>query len=495
MSAFFLFNNIHVAQELLGALVFAVAAWLALDAFLIRRDFLTASRGIGFIVLSIAQVLHAFGLFGASHAASAHVIYILGAAFVLLNLLLERPVDRPKLHAMAPMMVVVTYGHYLVAFLYAAIAFFSYLQYRKETKKNLAPFWLAFTFLFLASLCAAFYAPGELSVAWVVGHLLETAGFISLGFWVWQYLSARLEEEIVLIFTSLAMSIAIVVTLAFSTILIHQVENATKENLAANVKVLDFAVLSLKDEALAKARALSVDEPVLRAYAQNDFAALQDRAVVLFEEEKIGFLTFVDRDGRVIVRAHALTRRDDTLALEAAAGSALRGKAQSAIEVSSFEKLSVRAAAPVYLKGEIAGAVVLGYPLDVAFADKLKRVTGLDVSIIQGDTIIASTIGTNRDRTPLTDITITDREVLTRVRGSKESITLSTRIAGAPYLASYSPLADQEGAVIGMISVAKSQSDIAGIAARTNILTLITVIAIVLVLIIPLYLVTKRLAR
>ena len=56
MSLFFLFNNLHFAVEILGALAFLIVGWLALDAFLIRRDFTTATRWIGFGFLVLWQV-------------------------------------------------------------------------------------------------------------------------------------------------------------------------------------------------------------------------------------------------------------------------------------------------------------------------------------------------------------------------------------------------------------------------------------------------------
>ena len=53
MSLFFWLNNIHYSLQLFGGLAFLLVAWLAIDSFLIRRDFITFSRGLGFLFLAV----------------------------------------------------------------------------------------------------------------------------------------------------------------------------------------------------------------------------------------------------------------------------------------------------------------------------------------------------------------------------------------------------------------------------------------------------------
>ena len=96
MSLFFILNNLHFAIEVLGALAFIVVAWLALDAYFLRRDFLTASRFAGFAFLAAWQIIHAFNINSDPLTYFGVILYILGLVLVLLNLILERPVGRPK---------------------------------------------------------------------------------------------------------------------------------------------------------------------------------------------------------------------------------------------------------------------------------------------------------------------------------------------------------------------------------------------------------------
>ena len=100
MSLFFLSNNLHFALEILGALVFLMVAWLAVDSLLARRDFLTAARAIGFIFLTAWQVIHAFGFTSELFTYAGYGLYLAGVIFVLGNLLLERPTKRPEFKTM-----------------------------------------------------------------------------------------------------------------------------------------------------------------------------------------------------------------------------------------------------------------------------------------------------------------------------------------------------------------------------------------------------------
>ena len=92
MSLFFLLNNLHFALEILGALAFLIVAWLALDSFLLRRDFTTISRSIGFSFLAFGQIIHALNVPSDIWGYMAYVFYIAGIIFVTWNLFSERPV-------------------------------------------------------------------------------------------------------------------------------------------------------------------------------------------------------------------------------------------------------------------------------------------------------------------------------------------------------------------------------------------------------------------
>jgi len=280
MPLFFLLNNIHFSLEILGALVFLIVAWLAFDAFIIRRDFLTVSR--------------------------------VKAVFLL-----------PALTALRqPFNIVATIG-------FSLITFISFRQYKREFKKSLLPFWIAFLFLTLGSLTSVFYTSDSLSTVWIIGHLLELVGFFALASWVWSYLQLRIREELLLIFISFALLMAVMVSLTFSTILISRMETQTKDNLLTDARVLDLAILKLQEEALAKAKLLATRTDIKELLKENNFIELEKLSNNLLQEEKLGFLIILDKEGYVVLRAHALTKKDDNLSNERAVEKALAGEKPS----------------------------------------------------------------------------------------------------------------------------------------------------------------------
>lgn len=498
MNAYFLFNNLHFALEVLGALAFFIVAWLAFDAFLLRRDFLTASRGVGFFMLVLWQVFHAFGASSDALTYLGFVFYISGLLMVLLNLVLERPVERPRFEAifiLPALAVTAFYVNAAAAVLYAAITFFALEQYRHEFKKAIKPFWVGFSFLSAGALASIFYGTdGVFGTLWILGHLLEAVGFGALVFWVWQYLQLRIREEMILIFTSAALLISIVVTLAFSVILVNQIEEATKASLLTNAKVLDLAISRLKEEALAKNKFLSRAAGLEDLLVRRNFVKLEAEAAKYMESEKLGFLIVLDKNGEVVLRAHALTQREDNLSGEAATDAALSGKDFVTIESSPAEKFSIRAASPLKSKGKVVGAIIAGFSLDNALADNIKRITGLEMSVWEGDTVAATTLLGTDGRTRGTGIKLADENVKSLVLEQGKEAVVRTEVLSRPALASYLPIKNADGKIVGMTSSIKPQQEILALANATNRLTLVAVAILMLILSLPIYLITKRLS-
>lgn len=498
MSPFLIFNNLNFAEQIFGALVFGMTAWLAFDSYMVRRDFLTASRGVGFLLLVLAQVVKAFNFQVEAYTYLGLILYVLGLALVVWNLFLEKPVERPSvtnyaIFILPPIASVLFYFNFLSSILIFAVAFLSYRQYKNEYKKTLSPFIYSFLFIFVSSILAFFYTEGQFNAVWIMGKLFEFFGFVSLGVWVWQYLQLRLREQIMTIFFSFALLISIVVTLAFSMILVRQIQLAMRSSLATNGKTLDYLVLHLREESLSKARLFSSNVNLRNAMSKSDLPKIEKLATDFMEQENLGFLTITDKEGNVIMRAHSTTKRNDNLFSEDAVGLAIDGYSISTIDSSSVEKFSIISSSPIISSGKVVGVVLAGFPLDNPFVDDLKKITGLDVSVISGDTVVASTIVGPDGRTVISGTKITDKDVLVEVGKNGNFITLETDIVYKPYEASYSPLKNINNEIVGMMSVAKSEQDIYAIANTTNMLTLISVIVIMIILAVPILVFTKKL--
>jgi hypothetical protein len=494
MSSFFLLNNFHFGIELVGALVFLMVAWLLFDTYFIRKEISSLLRSSGFIALFLWQIFHSFNISNDLIGYLSFIFYLVGLALIIISFLKEaKPLSVNAIIILPAFTAFVIPFNSLVFIGLIIISFLSYRRYKIEFNKALIPFWAGFLSLSLGALISIFYNNNSTDFIWLVGHIFEIAGFLSLGWWVWQYIELRIKESMILIFVMTTFFMAIVVTLAFSTIFVSNMESSTETNLLINAKVLDFSISHLKGESLAKARFIAGQSDVIKALTQNNFSDLEQHLASYLEEENLGFLMVVDPNGNVLLRAHALSQKEDNVSGESAVDEALKGKSSVTIETSPGEKFSIRAGAPIFIQGKIKGAIIAGFPFDNAMVDGIKKITGLDMSVFEKDVQIATTILNPDGRTRSVGISEASTEVKDKVLAKGEDLALRVEILSRPFLAGYLPLYNADGKIVGMISAAKPQQEILDVVNSTNQMTFVTVIILMLFLITPIYFVTKRL--
>ncbi len=495
MSIYFIANNIHFALELLGALVFLVMSWLSIDAYVVSKNRSSLMRVSGFCLVGVWQLIYAFNFSSDLANFGGFFIYILGLVLLVLSLY-----TAPRIAALSAVILVPSFSttlpflHFFAALLLAYISWLIYSQIKSEFNKSLQPLFLGFIFLTgsaLVQIAVSSQTPDNF--LWYVARVLETVSFVSFAFWVWQYLKLRVRESLVLIFLSMTLFIATIVTLAFSTILIGKIEQETRNNLLINAKVFDFSVQILTQQSAAEAKLVASDSAIKTYIANEDLAHLESALVSYLDQEKLGFLLATDRSGAVIMRAHSPNERGDSIVNERAIEQALIGNSFSTIEYSAGEKFSIRASSPVFENGKVIGVILAGFPLDNVMTDRIKKITGLDTTLYQGDVAIATTALGEDGRSRLTNVKFEDTDIKENVLVKGQNATSRVVIKNIPFLASYLPITDGDNKIVGMFSAAKPQADIIDIANATNRLTLVTVTALLLLLAIPLYKMTRYL--
>lgn len=493
MSIYFILNNLHFALETFGAMVFMMAAWLATDAFSIRRDFLTASRAIGFFFLTAWQILHAFQFGDERLQYLSYAVYILGLVFIILNLFLEAPVDRPHFKLILPPIATFVFKFDLaITILLSIIAIASFHQYLKEMKIAIRLFAAGFLFLATSSFISLFYDHDTFNILWGLQHIFELLGFCSIIWWIWQYLSLRIREELVMIFVSAALFISTVATLVFSMINALRIEALTADNLSTNAKLFDLSISNLKDGLLSKVLLTAKNDKIIGAFDRGT-ALSGDTMDELASSMSLSLFRVLDRAGNSVAEAFSSSVGSD-MSGEDIVKEALTGRSLATITSGKGGDFLIESAAPLVVDGNIIGAVVAGFPLDNAFIDNVSRITNLEMSIYSGDSVVASTpfggIAANRVGTRETD-----PNILENVLKRGNSSTIQTLINSRPYVGSYVPIFDHQNNVVGTTLVAKSEHDILDISNQTNRLTLVTMLIIMLILITPFYLLTKRLSE
>ena len=493
MTSYFLVNNFHFTFGVIGAIVFLMMAWLSLDAYKLQKNTATLTRFLGFSFVAIWQVVNAFNVNSDVLLYIGFILFIIGLILLALSfiktqkLVANAIIVIPAFSLFSPALYVVS------VILLLVIAYLSILQYKREYNKTWIPFSIGFVLLaipFIIKIIAPHL--DQVSFFYILSMVIELLGFGVLGYWVWQYMRLRIQESFVMIAVGSVFLLATIVTLAFSTILIGRVSTETSNNLLSDVKVLDFSMENIKQEALAKAEIVSLDKDLITALDKNDAVSLEKTAENLLEKYQLGFLTIADNTGSVILRAHSLSSRGDTIYGEREFDEAMLGNNVVSVDDSKGEGFSVRAGAPVISNGKTVAVVVVGNQLDNAFADKLQKLTGLETFIYKGDVSVASSALDADGRTRLVGEALNNPEVSKSVLEDGNIITSDSKIFGTLFHSSYAPLMNVDDKIVGMISVSKPQQDIVDIANATNRLTLITVTLIILVLSLPIYFISKK---
>lgn len=495
MSFYFIANNLHFTLELLGSLCFFIMAWLAVDSYRMNKHYSIIFRIIGLSLMGLYFVLHAFSIDGDILNLFGFIIYLAGIVFVIFSFY-----SAPVVASLSAVLVIPAFSnilpslHVVAAVLISFVAYLSYVQMKKEYNVSLRPLFLGFLFLAIASICMVIPgAQNPESIFWFITHLFEVISILSFAFWVWQYLRLRIHESLILIFLTVTILISSIVTLAFSTILISKIEQQTRNSLLVDAKVFDFFVHNLMDKSKAEANFISVDPNIANSIQKNDSIKLQNILSSYLESEKLGLLIVTDKTGTVLSRGHSTSEYGDSLSSERAVEEALIGNPFTTIEYSLGEKLSIRASSPIYNDGKIIGTVVAGFPLDNVMVDGIKKVTGLDTTLYQSDNVIATTALSEDGRSRLVGSVIEDKEIRENVLANGQNATSLVKIKNIQFLASYIPIKNADGTIIGMFSSAKPQADIIDLANTTNRLTLITVTGLLLLLAFPIYIVVRRL--
>lgn len=252
----------------------------------------------------------------------------------------------------------------------------------------------------------------------------------------------------------------------------------------------------MKSESLSNAQLFAKDQETQDNLLKKDFGKLEERLQKVMLEKSMDFLTIADEKGEVILRAHSVTAKGDSIKEEKAGGEALKGNPYVTIEPTPTEKFSIRAAVPIYgPKNELIGAIITGFIIDSAFADKIKKNTGLEVTIYKEDTVQATTIFDPLGKTRNVGTKQTDSQVTEKVLREGSGFAARTTILSRPYLAAYLPLKNSEGGIIGMLQASRPQTEIVDTATATNRLTLLVTIIIVIMTLIPAYLIVKKITK
>lgn len=523
----FIFENLHFAINLSLALVFFAAFWLHLDAWLGRKTFKEVVRVIGYLLLSLSFIVTAGHIETTILPATTIKIDLynvflfltrfFGYAFLIVSYILAPLVPKPNQkiessHAFIPVWISVpffTFSAFAYPILASTIAVLSLKRSTIGLENHLKPIALAFFLLAVSELLSlgfllqnttnssiyAIVAP--FGVLWILQNVVLTLAAAVVAKWVFGYLLKRFQSQLFILFTSMIVIVFVITTIAFTALLLRNLESDALRHLESDVNILRYTIDSKKAEILSDAQVISYNPDVQKAIVGGDKKTLRSLVTSLLIAKKQAILTVISKDGVVLARGDNPDKIGDSMSSDPLVKKALRGINASNIVTSESVVapiISIRSATPIKVGSSIIGAVIVGTEIDNAFVDGVKSATNLDSSIYADDIRSATTYVSPDGKSRWIGIREQDGVVKSEVLNKGKSYSGVVNILNTNYLAAYEPLKDIDNITVGMLFVGVPQTNLLVSAGRSIELTFLVSTILLMFSIIPAFIMSKYLA-
>ena len=258
----------------------------------------------------------------------------------------------------------------------------------------------------------------------------------------------------------LAFVVAIVVLSVLSITFLVMAEDAafqhenSGQSVTSNVNDLKKEVETLSEKAKESAVLLGQNQSVIQGVATHSFASLQSALDELNAILGLSTISVTDNKGNVIIRQHQPDEKGDNISDQTNVQKALKGEVSSTLEEGELVKLSSRAGAPIKNNGTVIGSVIVGYTFDqLTLLDDYKANYDMEFSIFSGADRLVTTIQENGSSAAGTQM---DPKVQTAVLQNGQVYTNDITLFGQPYIATYEPLMNADGKIVGAIAGAMS---------------------------------------
>lgn len=523
----FLLQNIHFATHLLASLAFFAVFWLYFDAWRDRKKWRAVPRIFGFLTISLSFLVSAsmvettivseplFSLFWSTLLLT--VLRIGGYVMVLWGIFLEPVEAKPELKGvtkdtfsvgafvLAGLDAYVFQVYFLVPLLLSMVAL---LYLRRATiglefhtrKFSWGLFGLALSELL--SLSRQYRETSNVTVyewvrpfgyLWIAEHVLLVIAVVLLASWVWQYLLKRLETQLFMIYTATVLITFLFITVAFTGLLVKNVQDEMLSRLKTDVKVLDYSLQSKLSVVAADAQTLAANSHIQQAIVDEDAKTLTRDVEQYLVNKTEAMMIVTDSEGKVLARGEDREKIGDSLSDNPLVRRALQGESSSSVVIGSgvlAPKVWVRSSAPILSDEKVIGAVLTGFVLDHAFVDGIKNATQLEVSIYADKELSATTLRADEESVRFSGTLESDSGIYEKVL-SGESYVGVTKLSNKDYFGAYEPLSNGEGGVLGMLFVGTPQENVFQTAGRSIELTFLIALLLIVVSIIPSKLISR----
>lgn len=477
----FVFTNTAFAINLFAAFVFFATGWLYLDSAQ------QAGKNRGVLVRAVGFFLVAVHFIAAATQQSQPLVILVstgleavGLILITLSLLAEPillvPGKAAGLISLATLSLIPfsTAGYFALSVIYNTKA-------TKGLEKQLKPAARAFFLIGLYKLLQVFTGwissdvvfwqqfLADFGPLWIMEHLLLLAGLVVLFKWTWGYLRFRPGPQMFIIVLSSTVIIFLITTVVFTYLLLTNIESENFGQMTTNIHLFEYALERLEEENLTKTKTIALNPRLVEALDGTNIADIQETAKSLLTEYKLDSVLIADNKGQIIVRGEETQLTSDSLADNELFKNALAGNYLSTVlvrESAISPKVVITAAA----KTTNDYVVIANFEIDNAFADGIKDITGLEVSLFT-DNIRSATSLVSPDGSRFVGSKQTNEKITNTVLMQNMIYTGRGNLFGRNYYLVYAPLMSLQDKTVGMISVAKLQSELVETVRKSTTLT------------------------
>lgn len=510
MNTVLMYYSVHFLINIWGAVVFLFAGFGFIDAWRIdkkKRSLLI--RALGFFFIAVGFAVGA-GITSVPWVLLARQITtILGLIFVAASLLSEPLSFNFMTHENAkfiflPAVSIALYPLSIVLFLLCAVIYWRKAVESSEKYRKI----VALGFLVLGLSDVAGYLSSRLSgtfnpflfkltslygVFWFTEHFLEFAGIALMALFIWELVRFRIRSQIIIGVVTAVFIFFIMIFVMFIYLLLNSFEGNVHSHLQENNSVLQYLLQTQQDKIIAQGEVIARDAAIQNALLNGDQKALNTEAQDFFVKEKASTLVIATSSGEILVRVENKEKVGQKLASDYIIKQALQGKATATFTYYQnvpVSQLTVEAAVPIIFPrngNEVSGVVVLGFPIDVALVDSVKKASGLDVTVFGMDQRVATTFFAEDGVTRAIGTLETNPNVLQKVLKDGQEVFVKENILSKPFYGSYLPIKSADGKIVGMLFVGESQELLINMSQRSIGLTVLGSIGLLAISIIPVY--------
>lgn len=476
----FIFSNLSFAISLFSALTFFSIGWLYLDSGKQANSKTAVSRSKGFFLLSLISLLTSL------QSDNQLLIYLLNLAELIsvitiqMSLANEPVLNVPK-KTLAFFPITLLIFKPFIVFYY----FLIYLAYRiKSTKgleKQLKDLSSGFLFISISKLLSliAEWSPKdmpfferiftEFGPFWITEKVIYIIGLIILFKWMWGYIRFRPAPQLFIIILTSSVTIFLTTTVLFSYLLLNNIENETYSKLKTDIKLFQFSIERIQEESISKTQSISLNSQAIKELSSKDKSNLENIFTEILNNQKLDDISAADKSGIVLYSSNREIQTSNSMADDPLFISAISDNPLSTLRIDSAvlsPVINIASSTKIGTENVILTNIVL----DNAFVDGVKDVTGFDVTLFTGDTRSATTLYSEEGKRYV-GTRLLNQEAVNKVLNNGEVFTGKDTQFGKNYYVALAPIKTYGGQNIGMVSVAKLQSELFEVLSRSLALT------------------------